>query len=81
MGTVCSVCVRVNAGFIASDWAWLHEPMLGHWNTVGRCDRGDRTTRQKLTMVQSGRGCDNVLLPAHIGNEVSSRVGGVAEWP
>ena len=21
----------VNAGFIASDWAWLHKPMLGHW--------------------------------------------------
>ena len=29
MGTVCSVCVCVNAGFIASDWAWFHEPMLG----------------------------------------------------
>ena len=22
--------VNVNAGFIASDWAWLHRPVLGH---------------------------------------------------
>ena len=29
-GTVCSVCVCINAGFIASSWAWLHGPMLGH---------------------------------------------------
>ena len=21
----------VNAGFIASDWAWLHQPMLEYW--------------------------------------------------
>ena len=27
---VCSVCVCVNAGFIASGWAWLHGPALGH---------------------------------------------------
>ena len=33
-GTVCSACVCVNAGFIASGWAWLHEPMLGHWGTL-----------------------------------------------
>ena len=26
----CSVCVCVNASFIASDWAWLREPMLGY---------------------------------------------------
>ena len=24
------MCVCVNAGFIASDWAWLHRPVLGH---------------------------------------------------
>ena len=36
-------CVRalfLNAGFIASNWAWLHEPMLGHWGVgLGRDDR------------------------------------------
>ena len=26
-------CVCVNAGFIASNWAWLHEPMLGYRGT------------------------------------------------
>ena len=39
-GTVCSVCVCVNAGFIASDWAWLHGPVLGHWHL--RLGRGNR---------------------------------------
>ena len=24
------MCVCVNAGFIASDWAWLHRPVLGY---------------------------------------------------
>ena len=37
---MCSVCVCVNAGFIASDWVWLHKPMLGHWD-IGP-GRGDR---------------------------------------
>ena len=27
---MCSVCVCVNADFIASNWAWLHGPVLGH---------------------------------------------------
>ena len=27
-------------GFIISDWAWLHEPILGHWGSgPGRGDR------------------------------------------
>ena len=26
---VC-MCEFINAGFIASDWAWFQEPMLGH---------------------------------------------------
>ena len=30
----------VNAGFIASDWAWLHEPMLEYRGAEP--DRGDR---------------------------------------
>ena len=30
----------INAGFIASDWAWFHKPMLGHWGIgLGRGDR------------------------------------------
>ena len=43
----------VNAGFIASDWAWLHRPVLGHRGLgLGRGDRwacpgcgGDLCTR------------------------------------
>ena len=34
------MCVCINAGFIASGWAWLYEPMLGHWGA--RLGRGDR---------------------------------------
>ena len=31
----------VNAGFIASDWAWLHRPVLGHRGQGRGCgDRG-----------------------------------------
>ena len=30
----------VNAGFIASDWAWLHRPALGHRGRGRGC--GDR---------------------------------------
>ena len=31
----------VNAGFIASDWAWLHRPVFGHRGLgLGRGDRG-----------------------------------------
>jgi hypothetical protein len=36
---VCSVSVCVNAGFIASDWAWHCEPMLHRWSE--RLDPGD----------------------------------------
>ena len=33
-------CVSVNAGFIASDWARLHGPVLGHRGLgLGRSDR------------------------------------------
>ena len=35
-----SVCVCVNADFIASGWAWFHEPMLHHWGVRLGC--GDR---------------------------------------
>ena len=39
-GTACSVCMCINAGFIASDLVWLHEPMLGHWDVgLGRGNR------------------------------------------
>ena len=34
---MCIVCVCVNADFIASDWAWLHEPMVGHWGVRLGC--------------------------------------------
>jgi hypothetical protein len=30
--SVCSVPVCVNAGFIASNWAWLYEPVLRRWS-------------------------------------------------
>ena len=34
------VCVCVNAGFIAPDWAWLHGPVLGHGGLgLGRGER------------------------------------------
>ena len=37
---VCSVYVCINAGFIASDWAWLHEPIVGYCEVgPGCCDR------------------------------------------
>jgi hypothetical protein len=29
---VCSVPVCVNAGFIASGWAWYYEPVLCRWS-------------------------------------------------
>ena len=37
---MCSVCVCINAGFIAYDWAWLHEPVVGYWGLGPGC--GDR---------------------------------------
>ena len=37
---LCSVCMCFNADFIASDWVWFHEAMLGHWD-IGP-GRGDR---------------------------------------
>ena len=42
---------------------------------------GDRTARRKWTMVWSGCGFDDVLLPCPHGNEVRSCVGGVVEQP
>ena len=38
---MCSVCaLLLYAGFIAADWAWLHKPMLGHWDVgLGHDDR------------------------------------------
>ena len=35
-----SVCMCVNADFIAFDWAWLHGQVLGDWGLgLGRGDR------------------------------------------
>ena len=36
----------VNAGFIASDWAWLHGPVLGHRGRGLGC--GDRWAWQEV---------------------------------
>ena len=54
------------------------EEALGAWQEVKgeamsvnealrRCDGGDRTAGRKLTMVCSGCGCDDVLLPSPHG--------------
>ena len=44
----CSVCV-LSAGFIASDWVWLHEPMVGHLGR--RLDFGDRWVCPKYAVT------------------------------
>ena len=35
VGVFQASCVCVIADFIASGWAWLHEPTLGHWGHWG----------------------------------------------
>ena len=50
----------VNAGFIASDWVWLHGPVLGYWRLgLGLGDRwacpGSR--RSKVRPCQLMRHC------------------------
>ena len=48
----------VNAGFIASDWAWLHGPVLGHRRLgLGLGDRWRKLSRNVKTGRIMGVAC------------------------